>query len=458
VLDDLARGEGDAAQRVFDRSFNLPQLGGDGRDALLALSLFAPDASRPALAEISGFGDDEKRLREAVMGLAALCLVETASTGERLVIKGLTRDLARARLKRDERADEFRRRFVAFFLRHCETHAETTPEDFDALEAEKENVLGAMDAAFEIEDWNSVTRMADATGRPVSGFFSLRGHWGEAIRCNQQALEAARRSKSEADIAGFTHNLAVMHGSRGDLAEARRLYNESLEITKRLGNQSGIAGTLHGLAILAQDQGDIEEARRLYNESLEINNKLGDQSGIGISLHQLARLAQDQGEIEEARRLCNKSLEISKKLGFKIGVAGTLHQLAMLSQDQGEIEEARGLYNESLEINKKLGDQSGIARTLHNLAKLAQDQGEIEEARRLYNESLEIKKELDNQSGIAITLHQFGRLAEDQGHMAEAAGLFREALTISEKLKSPYAELARKSLERVESKLNEALL
>jgi TIR domain-containing protein/NB-ARC domain-containing protein len=71
VLNDLARGEGDAAVRVFDRSFNLPLVGDDGRDTLLALSLFAPSASRAALTEVAGFGIDDKRLRNAVRGGAA---------------------------------------------------------------------------------------------------------------------------------------------------------------------------------------------------------------------------------------------------------------------------------------------------------------------------------------------------------------------------------------------------
>ncbi|HXU37250.1 MAG TPA: tetratricopeptide repeat protein [Blastocatellia bacterium] len=413
VLDDLARGEGDAAQRVSDRWFNLPQLGNDGRDALLALSLFVPDAPRNALVEVAGFGDDERRLSEAVKSLAALCLVETASAGGRLAIRGLTRDLARDRLIKDERSSEFRRRFVAHFVGYAELHSETTKEDFDALEPEKDNILGSVDVAFETADWRSVMRIAYAIGLPTTGFLGLRGYWGEGMRCNKQALEAARVLRSKSDIAAFTHNLAVMHADRGDLNAARGLYNESLEIAKKLDNQSGIAITLHQLAMLVRDQGEIDEARRLYGESLEINKKLGDQSGI----------------------------------------AGTLHQLATLANDRGEIDNARRLYNESLEINEKLGNWSGIASTLHQLGRLAQDQGERVEARRLYNESLAIKQKLGNQSGIAITLHQLGRLIEDEGDYAEASWLFREALSILQKLKSPNAQLARRSLERAQSKM-----
>jgi tetratricopeptide (TPR) repeat protein len=473
VLEELEHGEGDAAERVFDRSFHLLQLGDDGRAALLALSLFVPSATRDALAEVAGFSDDLKRVNEAVKNLRALWLVKGVDENRRLTIEGLTRTLAHARLSKDERADEFRQRFVAHFLNYTEAHAQPTPEDFDALEAEKDNVLGAIDIAFDMRDWDTVLRVADVLGS-INAFLDLRGYWDEAIKynykaivsarfvgrehdaavlshrigiiqslrglyeearqANEDALAAYRNLKSERNVAVALHELGRLAQDQGELAEARRLYDESLEIKKKLGDQSGIASTLHELGRLAHAQDELTDARRLYNESLEIEKKLGNQSGIAISLHSLAMLAQDQGELTDARRLYDESLEISKKLGNQSSIASSLHQLGVLAQDQGELAEARRLYDESLEISKKLGDQSGIAITLHQLARLAQDQGELAEARRLYNESLKISKKLGNQSGIAISLHQLARLAQDQGELAEARRLYNESLEISKKL------------------------
>jgi tetratricopeptide (TPR) repeat protein len=493
VLDELTHGGGDAAQRVFDRSFELEYLGDDGRAALLALSLFVPDASRVSLAEVAGFGADLKRLNGAVKRLAGLSLVKSKDGGKRLTIEGLTRELAKARLSRSEFAEEFRRRFLTCFLSYAKSHAEIKPEDFDALEAEKDNEFISIELAVELKDWQTVMRLMDVLSFDGAiGFLTTRGYWEEAVRFGKQAVEAARGLSEEGQIARFSHNLAITHQYRGDVEEARKLWEESLEIFKKLGSQAGIAGTLHQLAMLAQDQGELKEARRLYHESLEINKKLGNQSGISTTLHQLAILAQNQGELEEARRLYHESLEISKKLGNQsgiattlhnlavlshqgreleeaqrlyhesleinkklgnqIGIANTLHQLANLAHDQDKLEEAWGLYHESLGIAKKLGDQTGIALTLHGLGILAQDQGENEQARRLYDESLEINKKLGNKSGIALTLHQHGRLAEDKGDKNEAARLFREALAIFEKLGSPNADIARKSLARVEGK------
>ena len=452
VMDDLAHGEGDAAQRVFDRSFNLAQLGDDGRDALLALSLFVPSTSRAALADVAGFGDDLKRVNAAVKNLAALRLVETTDAGERLIIKGLTRELAKARLSKDERAEEFRHRFVTYFLGFAEAHAGTTPEDFDALEVERDNVLSAMDVAFEMEDWKSVMQVMSAIGNHADSFLRLRGYWNEVIHRGEQALYAAQSAKDEWHTGAFANGLGSVFADRGNYSLARKHYNIAVEIARKIGAEQGLAATLHELGRLAQGQGQIDEARRLYNESLEIKKKLGDQRGIALTAGQLGNIALNQGEFEEAKKLYGGLLETFKGIGDQKNIAVVLHQLGGLAQGRGEIDEARRLYNESLEIEKKLGNQSGIAVTLHQLGGLAQGRGEIDEARRLYNESLEIAEKLGNQRGIALSLGQLGRLAENEGDVTKAAQLYREALCIFEKLGSPYAEIARNDLKRVEGK------
>jgi tetratricopeptide (TPR) repeat protein len=535
VLEDLAHGEGDAAQRVFDRSFGLEQLGDDGRAALLALSLFAPDASRAALTEVAGFGEDENRLNEAVKRLSALWLLKTTALGSRLTVEGLTRELAKARLLCDGPANEYRTRFVTYFQHYSNVHSTRTAEDYDFLEAEKDNLVAAVDLSFKLDDWESTASLIDNIAAPVTGVLAVHGYWDEAARLNAAALEASRRSGFESDQARYAHNLAVTRGNQGELDEARRLYHESLDISKRLGNQGAIAQTLHQLAFLAQGQGETDEARRLYHESLEIKKilkdqggiadtqfqlarlaqdqgeldearrlyhesleiakqlgnlgsiasttsqlgivhmqlgetaeskakheeslairlKLGDQEGTAIDLHQLAQLAEKQGKLDDARHLYHESLEIDRRLGNQGGIAITLHNLAGIAQNQGELDESRRLYHESLEIKKRLGNQDGIAITLHNLAGIAQNQGELDESRRLYHESLEIKKRLGNQGGIAITLGGLGLLAEHEGHKTEAARLFGEALAIFEKLRSPNADWARRSLERVTTNRSE---
>lgn len=412
VLDELSHGEGDAAKRVFDRSFDLAQVGHDGRSTLLALSLFVPDASRNALTSVAGFNTDEKRLEKALQQLIELWLIKTSESNERIRVEGLTRELAKARLGKDRSAQDYRQRFVNYFREYTENHNKPTPEDYEALETEKDNLLNAMDVAVELADWDSVSSFAYSIALPVTGMLSVRGYWAEALKANEQALVGGRRSYSRPLIADFAHNLGIMHGHRGELDEARKLYNESLKINRDLANQRGISQTLHQLANLAQAQRKLEEARRLYNESLLIEKELGTQEGIAYSLH----------------------------------------QLALVSQLEGKFAEAHPLYSESLEILRKIGDQRGIAATLHQLGSLSIDQGKLAKARPFFEESLSIKRRLGDQYGIAVTLNMLGRLAEEEKNYKEAARLFAEALSIFEKLKSPTADVARGNLERVRGK------
>ncbi|HEX8845076.1 MAG TPA: tetratricopeptide repeat protein [Pyrinomonadaceae bacterium] len=352
VLRELAQGEGDAAKRVFDRSFEL--LTEDSRAALLALSLFAPSASRPALAEVAGFGNDTKRLDEALAQSTELWLTDATEGNKRLTVEGLTRELARARLKKDERADEFRQRFVAHFLSYTQERAQPTPEDYDALEAEKDNVLGAMDLASEMEDWLNVMEIANVLANPVIGMLSVRGYWDEAIRRGEQAVVAAQKAENEWAVAKFAGNAAGIRMNRGEYDEARRTYQQALTAFRKLEGEANVAVCLHQLAIIAQQQGEIEEARRLYDESLGIAKRLGDQSGIASTLQALGVLADSQGELKEARRLYNESLEIKKRLGDKGGIALIYYNLSLLEEKENNRTEAVRLLHEALGTFEKL--------------------------------------------------------------------------------------------------------
>ena len=410
VLRDLAQGQGDAAERVFDRSFQLRQLDNGGRAVLLALSLFVPSAGRKALADVAGLNRDRdrRRFRDAVKTLSSLWLLRAVSEGERLAVEGLTRQLTEAHLTRDPRSKPFRERYVARFVRYAEVHAHPSPEHYDALEQEKDNLLAAMDVAFALNDWEGVVEIRNN----IEEFLDIHGYWDEAILRGEQAIKAANNANDGREVARLAVNTAVIRINRGEYDKAKQ---------------------------------PLEQAIAAFRE-------LADDEGIGTCLHNLAAIEQHEGKTGEALRLYTESLEMAKKVGNNSGFARTLHQMAILAGDQGQPEEARRLYDQSLEIYESLDDDAGKASSLHQLGLLLQKEGELEEARHLFNESLELSKKLGSPKGVALTSAQLGRLTEDEGNYPEASRLFGEAFAIFEKLKSPEAAKARRGLERVKDK------
>lgn len=504
VLSAIEEGNDEFLQdRVFNRSWEA--LDKDGRAVLYSSSLFVQGATRTALAEVAGLGRTPARFNEAVKQLRKLWLLNLTGSGEdsyRLSLEDLTRRLTKRRLIRDKTAIIYRQRFVKYYLAYAEAHAQKTRADFNALASEKDNLLNAIDTAYDLKVWESVMRIIKAIAFP--GMLDIYGYWGEAIRGGLQALEAARYLSDKRGVAEFAQRVGVIYQRRGDFDEARQLYDESLKIHQELNYEKGIAAVMHqqgklalvqghlneaydhynqslsifrqlgerahiatilnNLGKLEQDRGHLAEAQRYYDESLAIRESLDDQKGIASTLVNLGWLKQNQGDFAEAHHFFERSMKISKALGDKAAIASTSLRLAWFAQRQGEMLEAKRLCGVSLAISRELGDQMGTAHALHQLALLTQDQArtpaEVAKACRLHDQCMEIAERLGDQSLIADTKHNRARIAQDQGDLSTARRLYEESRVIKETLGDPLGlaitlhELGRLLLE--EGRLEEA--
>jgi tetratricopeptide (TPR) repeat protein len=430
VLDDLSHGEGDAAQRVFDRSFNLQQMADGGRALLLALSVFTPSATRSAVAKVAGMDRNKKRLRAAQQTLGSLWLVKQTLGGHRLAVEGLTRELTKAKLDKDLRSKTYRQRFVSRFLAYANANRGSTTSDFNAMEAEKENLVRAIQVAKELHDWRVLSELTLLVAGPVDGMLGVRGYWEDVAQLNSSALEIARDLNFKNYVAVFAHNLAVMHESRGEIGEAKELFAESLSISDQLGDQENKAISLHQLGVNAQLLGDFDEARALYEQSLAIKRRLGRLDILASTLRNLGVLCYEQGDWPMAQSYFEDSLDVANKCDNPRNVAHGLSSLALLTMDRGDLVGAKRLFEESFELRKRVGDQNGLSVSLHDLGRLAASLGDLDKARRFLNEGLEIDRRLGNKSGIAASLHELGRLKISEGNRDRAERDLKESLGI----------------------------
>lgn len=430
VLEELVKGEGDASRRVFDRSFKLVQLGTDGRAALLSLSLFVPSASRDALAEVAGFGKDRKRLNEALRNLASLRLVNITSGGERVIVQGLTRELAKARFSKSKLATILRQRFVTYFLRYLNDNSRSSPEDFNAKEIEKDNALNAFDIALSIKDWDSVVRIYEA----LNHFLDVRGYWDEVIHRGTQAIKAAHKAGQERVAAEFGVTIGWALQNRGRYKEARRVYEKSLSTFRYMEDKANIALSLYRIGSIAYEQGDLANAREIFGESLTIYKEIGDEPGSAASLRGLGILTEQRGNLDEARRFYEESLRIERKVGNPRKIARILHDVAMLLQREGYLTKARELYGESLELVKSLGDSMNIAVALTQAGRVAEDQGDLALARQFLNQALEIANELEYRPLLGILHFNIGVIEYLSGNWQEAEALYNKSLEIRKSL------------------------
>jgi nucleoside phosphorylase/tetratricopeptide (TPR) repeat protein len=468
VLEELATGEGDAAKRVFDRSFKLAQTGDDGRSALLSLSLFVPNASREAVGQVAGFANDKKRLNEALKRLASLRLIVTSNGGERVLIQGLTRELAKAKFLKHESATILRHRFVAYFCDFLSNHIQSSPEDLNLIEIEKNNALSALDLALSMQEF----ARALCIYRPLANFLDVRGYWDDIIQRGDRVVEAANNIGRQSEAAEFGIKVGLLLQYRGKYNEARSIYEKALSTSRQLADKANMALSLYQLGFMSYEQGNLIEADSLLHESLKLFRELGDEQGAASTLRVLGIVTEQKGRLDHARELYKESLRLQRQFADDRKVARILHDLALLAHREGRLTEARAFYGESLELLKRLQDPMGIAVALTQAGRLAEDEGDLpaarqsiaealgianeldykpllgilyynlgviehfcgnwESAKELYNKSLEIRKSLNEQRGVARVLGALGSLAVEEGDLGNAQRYLGESLKIHE--------------------------
>ena len=382
-------------------SLSYDALDAEGQRLFRALGVFAPAPfAAEHVAAVLGWevGATEARLD----ALVALSLARWEGGGEgekgrvgegervRYSLHPLLRDYAAALLDEAGEGPAARAAHTAHYLAYAEAHDQPTAADYDALEAERPNLLAAMDRAYREQQWEQVRRFAGALCDPVSGYLGVRGYWGELRARLEQAVRAAEAEGHRRDTAAFAGNLATLLMDTGDLEAARRGYRGTLIIFEELRDKTGAAQMLWGLAMLAQAQGDYTEARRQYEEALLVFQELGDKRNEAGVLHELGRLAQATGEYDEARRLYRQSLDIKEELGNRAVIAITLGQLANLAKAEGDQAEAERLYRRSWAIAEEIGDVVRVSIHMFNLALLCEDQGRLDEALPLLERAVEV--------------------------------------------------------------------
>jgi tetratricopeptide (TPR) repeat protein len=364
----------------------------DACRALAALALDGGESSAlQAMAAGAGWNEEgggEGRARRACNELVRRSLA--GRQGYRYHLHPLVRRYAAESTDEAERAGIWAR-LVAHYLAYARSHRQPTAAAYDALEAERDNLLAAMDRAYAEEGWAQVWGFAWALGPSGGpGFLMVRGYWGELRVRLEQAVRAAEAEGHQRDAAAFSGNLAAVLQDTGDLAAARREYQRVLAIFEELGERKSVATAYHQLGVLAQATGAYDEARRLYRQSLEIKEELRDKAGLASTLHELGRLAQATGAYDEARRLYRQSLEIKEELGNKAGLAQTLGAMAILTWHEGDLAEAERLYQQAMTAQQEIGDVVNASIHMFNLALLYEDQGRLNEALPLLERVVEI--------------------------------------------------------------------
>jgi tetratricopeptide (TPR) repeat protein len=391
------------------------------------------DFASPAAAHLLGV--EEERGREALERLVEAQLLEPAGGG-RYRFHDLVRLFARERLEEEE-PQAAREAACLRVARWLDAQADVwvawlmqrdrITEALMAFEWERENLVAAVEWAYQGREWSLAVHLAENLAR----FFEIRGYLGyldDWERTHQYALEAARRAGDPHGEAHMLNNLGTVYRLRGQWAEAIECYKASLHLFQVLGDRHGEGETLKNIGVIYWRQGRWEEAIKMYEASLRIYRELGDRHGESKILNNLGLVYTNQGRLDEAIKMYEESLRICQELGDRHGESIALNNLGEVYFRQGRWAEAIEMYEASLRIFRELGDRLGEGVTLMGLGNVYTQQGRWAEAIEMYEASLRLFRALGNRYREGTTLMHMGELYEKQGQLEQAMALYQEAL------------------------------
>ena len=136
-----------------------------------------------------------------------------------------------------------------------------------------------------------------------------RGDLGEARRCFEQSLVAARDAADRKSVAAALNNLGVLARRLGEedapqlLAEARQFLQEALEVYEEIGSRGGVTLTLYNLGDVACLREEYEASEAYYVEATRRAQALHATSLLTTIVLGAAKLLISTGDRERAVEL-----------------------------------------------------------------------------------------------------------------------------------------------------------
>jgi len=295
------------------------------------------------------------------------------------------REYALSRLERSGEAGELRRRHAQWYVELLQSDAfprfaPATSSLAAALTPERENFRAALEWAVEVDERETVARLAAPLTRWL---WFLEGERYEIERW----LSATREHRTEFSPDVQAHVLSaecLLAWTRGEHGAGAALCEEALAIYRVLEDHEGICWETNNRGLFALELGDAAGARTALEDALRYARQHEVASFLPIALGNLGDFAIEDGRLDEARALCEEALALATRQGTKgRETTACLINLAHIANLQSRPGDAATLGRRALSVALESADSLSAAEAVMEVAWPLAQQGQLERAGRM---------------------------------------------------------------------------
>jgi tetratricopeptide (TPR) repeat protein len=337
-----------------------------------------------------------------------------------------SRQYALERLIASSEAEGLRNRHTEWFLELAENAARFLlggPEQadwFDRVELELDNLRTALAWSFGEGDATVALRISTALAR----FWEVRGHWSEALRSFEQALERASGAPDHLRAAALV-SASFMAFYRGSLDVARAFAEAGLAAARGAGDEVSEARGMRFLAITEQRSGNEEAALTWANRAVALSRETGVGADLAFALQVLGRLTSDP---DESGAIFREGLSVARAAKDGVSQIYLLYALGQLASRKREDAQAREQFNEALGLAQRLRERWMAMNVLVALSRVSE---EID-AGAAVEEMIGLLRQIGNQVLLVRWLRELAYQRRIEGDVLGARRAVDEALSVIE--------------------------
>jgi tetratricopeptide (TPR) repeat protein len=365
--------------------------------------------------------------------LYGLSLVQQGRAG-RYRLHPLLRNYAREKHYSDEKYE----RMVAYFVRYVETH----DRDYEALKLESDNILAALEVAYERGMGAELVRGANKFGH----YLDAKGLYTLATTHLKRAEQVARAQGNTLDLAITQNCLGWAAVRRGDYAQAEMLYQDGLALAHENKNPKIISAALNGLGVVAFYRGDYVQAEVLLQQGLTIAREIRAAS-VERSTEWTATLRNEStfwvnlgnvynclGQMEQGIAFYKQALVVLCEVGYRQDEGLGLMNLGEAYHDLGQVERAIEHYHQALATTQKIGDPRIEGYCLSGLGRAYVDLGKMRQAIDYIQQALAIAHEFGDRQCEVGALSNLGYAYVALGQAERAVECYKQGLSIAQEI------------------------
>ena len=306
--------------------------------------------------------------------------------------------------------------------------------------AKSTELINAVEAAYEVQSWEYVWRLAVST----AGYFWLRGQLHDWERTHDLGLDAARRQGTLAGEAYILSNQGELYRRQRRWDESRDSLHRAIELFRGLGYTLEEAQTVHALGVWCEKREHWQDSLQHYNQALKLFQTLEHRLGQAYSLISLGFVCRRRHLMDEARDYFRQAESMARNAGDPLAEANALRGTADVLREQGAWTEALEWYNRCLPVVRELGDRRAEAYALLYIAQISLVLRRTRDVSQQLDHCLSSFQTLGDRVGEAHTYFALAELHQRRRRFGKATDHYRSSLELYREL--GYVKRQRKAL------------